>query len=252
MSAHLQAHDERSEPTAISRGPHAVFTLVLLAALIGFGVGVASGISHGTSPLELTIDALLLAGALGVGFSVALLTGKTDMAHAPGGAPQKHDDGKTQPVPSNTDGTRGESEADDGSSCEKGDPSEEAKSSKPSARASSADDDPVEAEPSSSAKNARREAVDPSPPRTRNEILRISDDFHRIVQLELSSLGLTRQEQSIAELIIRGNRYSDIAKRLYLSVSTVKYHSHAIFTKAHVSTKREFQDLMRTRIMRRS
>ena len=56
----------------------------------------------------------------------------------------------------------------------------------------------------------------------------------------LGPISLTDKEIEVAVLLLGGVVYTDIAERLGISVSTVKYHAKNIYTKAGVETKREF------------
>lgn len=55
----------------------------------------------------------------------------------------------------------------------------------------------------------------------------------------ISGNPLTNREQEILQLVIDGNTYSDIATRLFISMSTVKSHIYHIYEKLHVSNKIE-------------
>lgn len=50
---------------------------------------------------------------------------------------------------------------------------------------------------------------------------------------------LSHREQEILQLIIDGNSYSEIASKLFISISTVKSHIYHIYEKLHVSNKIE-------------
>jgi DNA-binding NarL/FixJ family response regulator len=50
---------------------------------------------------------------------------------------------------------------------------------------------------------------------------------------------LSHREQEILQLIIDGNSYSEIAAKLFISMSTVKSHIYHIYEKLHVSNKIE-------------
>ena len=50
---------------------------------------------------------------------------------------------------------------------------------------------------------------------------------------------LTNREQEILQLVIDGQSYSDIAAKLFISMSTVKSHIYHIYEKLHVSNKIE-------------
>lgn len=50
---------------------------------------------------------------------------------------------------------------------------------------------------------------------------------------------LSHREQEILQLIIDGNSYSEIASKLFISMSTVKSHIYHIYEKLHVSNKIE-------------
>lgn len=50
---------------------------------------------------------------------------------------------------------------------------------------------------------------------------------------------LTKREQEILQLIIRGKKYAQIAEGLYISIDTVKSHIRHIYEKLQVSSKME-------------
>jgi len=60
-------------------------------------------------------------------------------------------------------------------------------------------------------------------------------------QRSFEKLELTTQERNIAELILAGRTYAQIALQLNISERTVKFHTKNIYTKANVSTRSEFQ-----------
>lgn len=52
-------------------------------------------------------------------------------------------------------------------------------------------------------------------------------------------LGMTRGEQRVYELLVRGKLDKEIADRLGRSVSTVKFHNRQIYRKAGVANRGE-------------
>jgi DNA-binding CsgD family transcriptional regulator len=56
--------------------------------------------------------------------------------------------------------------------------------------------------------------------------------------------GLTQRENEVAMKICRGLKYEDIARELFVSLSTVKKHSYNIYRKLGISNNRELMRLM--------
>ena len=59
--------------------------------------------------------------------------------------------------------------------------------------------------------------------------------------------GLTKREKEVAELLIEGLRYEDIAEQLHISINTVKRHIQNIYKKADVTTRDEFLKKLKNR-----
>lgn len=59
--------------------------------------------------------------------------------------------------------------------------------------------------------------------------------------------GLTKREKEVAELLIEGLRYEDIAEQLHISINTVKRHIQHIYKKADVTTRGEFLKKLKNR-----
>jgi DNA-binding CsgD family transcriptional regulator len=56
--------------------------------------------------------------------------------------------------------------------------------------------------------------------------------------------GLSKREEEVMALLLRGNNYESIAKELYITRNTVKAHVNHIFAKVGVRTKQEFIDVV--------
>lgn len=52
-------------------------------------------------------------------------------------------------------------------------------------------------------------------------------------------LNLTNRQQEIIELMVEGRTYSGIAKELFISIDTVRYHIKQLYQSLHVSNKAE-------------
>ena len=70
----------------------------------------------------------------------------------------------------------------------------------------------------------------------------VSDDRHPIRE-HLKEHGLSAREVEVAELLMRGNRVSAIASRLYISENTVRGHAKNIYRKLGVHNRQELIDL---------
>jgi len=75
----------------------------------------------------------------------------------------------------------------------------------------------------------------------------VGDDKHRYQQppLEghLKEHSLSLREIEVAELLVKGNRISAIASRLYISENTVRGHAKNIYRKLGVHNRQELIDL---------
>ncbi len=56
--------------------------------------------------------------------------------------------------------------------------------------------------------------------------------------------NITDREKEVTEYLIKGLRYDDIAKGLYISKSTVKTHIRHIYNKVNVSNKVELLNII--------
>lgn len=63
-----------------------------------------------------------------------------------------------------------------------------------------------------------------------------SKDFV-VNQYELNKLKLTKREYEILELLVQGYRNAEIAKALYLSISTIKTHVSNLYSKLEVKSR---------------
>ncbi len=59
----------------------------------------------------------------------------------------------------------------------------------------------------------------------------------------IDKYNLTNREQDIVKLLLKEKTNKEIAEELYISVGTVKSHTHNIFTKCEVSSKKELYSL---------
>ena len=58
---------------------------------------------------------------------------------------------------------------------------------------------------------------------------------------------LSEKELQVAELVLRGYTYTDIAVTLKIQPNTVKTHQKRIYSKLHINSKRELFALVETR-----
>ena len=58
---------------------------------------------------------------------------------------------------------------------------------------------------------------------------------------------LSEKELRVAELVLRGYTYTDIAEALNIQPNTVKTHQKKIYSKLHINSKRELFALVETR-----
>ena len=57
--------------------------------------------------------------------------------------------------------------------------------------------------------------------------------------------SLTRRESEVLELLLAGMNNQQIARQLYISVGTVKAHTHNIFAKTGVGDRAQLADAVR-------
>ncbi len=60
---------------------------------------------------------------------------------------------------------------------------------------------------------------------------------HEINEAELKKLNLTSREHEVLQLLTRGHSNSEIAEKLFLSLSTVKTHASNLFVKMDVKNR---------------
>ncbi len=68
-------------------------------------------------------------------------------------------------------------------------------------------------------------------------------DTRQLIEEYLKDHGLSLREVEVAELLMRGNRVSAIASRLYISENTVRGHAKNIYRKLDVHNRQELIDL---------
>ncbi len=61
---------------------------------------------------------------------------------------------------------------------------------------------------------------------------------------QFKNYGITQREQEIAELLLEGLTYQDIAHKLHISLSTVKTHTSNIYKKCSVKSRNELGKLI--------
>lgn len=66
---------------------------------------------------------------------------------------------------------------------------------------------------------------------------REAEDREQQIQRELQQYNLTQREQQVANLLLQGSSYEQIAEELYISKYTVKRHAHNLYQKVGVSAK---------------
>ncbi len=57
---------------------------------------------------------------------------------------------------------------------------------------------------------------------------------------------LTAQEAHIARLAVEGRANAEIGARLFISVRTVEWHLHKVFTRLGIGSRRELSQALRT------
>jgi DNA-binding NarL/FixJ family response regulator len=68
---------------------------------------------------------------------------------------------------------------------------------------------------------------------------RVVEEFQRPAPSEESTAALTPREREILELVVRGYRYREIGKELFISLDTVRTHIRHIYEKMHVRSRGE-------------
>ena len=68
---------------------------------------------------------------------------------------------------------------------------------------------------------------------------RVVEEFQRPPPSEESTAALTPREREILELVVRGYRYREIGKELFISLDTVRTHIRHIYEKMHVRSRGE-------------
>lgn len=66
---------------------------------------------------------------------------------------------------------------------------------------------------------------------------RNEEDRQRQIQQEIEKYHLTEREQQVANLLLQGSSYEQIAEELFISKYTVKRHAHNLYQKTGVSAK---------------
>lgn len=64
-----------------------------------------------------------------------------------------------------------------------------------------------------------------------------TEDRQQQIQRELEQYNLTQREQQVANLLLKGSSYEEIAEELFISKYTVKRHAHNLYQKVGVSAK---------------
>jgi ATP/maltotriose-dependent transcriptional regulator MalT len=72
-------------------------------------------------------------------------------------------------------------------------------------------------------------------------IVKQSSDF-TINELELKKLNLSNREYEILQLVAKGLSNEEIAKQLFLSLSTIKTHNQNLFSKLEVKSRTQAID----------
>ena len=67
---------------------------------------------------------------------------------------------------------------------------------------------------------------------------------HQIQEQQYQNYALTQREQEIAQLLNKGNTYKQIAEELFISMATVKTHTHHIYRKCGVNNRNELLALL--------
>ncbi|HET9052704.1 MAG TPA: LuxR C-terminal-related transcriptional regulator [Cyclobacteriaceae bacterium] len=72
---------------------------------------------------------------------------------------------------------------------------------------------------------------------TKNKTIIITNPAFQFDQTRLDSLGISRREYEVLELIANGFSNQEIADKLFVSLNTVKTHSSNLFLKLEVSRR---------------
>lgn len=72
---------------------------------------------------------------------------------------------------------------------------------------------------------------------TRNKTIIITNPAFQFDQARLDSLGISKREYEVLELMAKGLSNQEIADRLFVSLNTVKTHSSNLFLKLQVSRR---------------
>jgi DNA-binding CsgD family transcriptional regulator len=64
------------------------------------------------------------------------------------------------------------------------------------------------------------------------------------VGIPIVTLGLTPREQEVAQLLVQGKTYKEMAAELFVSLPTVKTHVSNIYAKANVRNRLELSNLL--------